>query len=300
MKIFVRTFTAFCALSLAACAQAPAGETEPEGITPLLYAVRDSDSTMYLYGTVHVRPRGADWGNARVRAALDEAGEVWTELMMNPQADQQIQVLALQLGRAEPGRPLSSWLTPEENVSLNAVTTRLGMPQGALEPYKPWLAALTLTVAPLVQAGYDPESGVDRSIDAYSDTAGKTMRALETAEQQLGFFASLNADVQREMLQEAIAESENLPVMIGEMSTAWERGDERALERAVVDETRDEYPELYQMLFVDRNNAWMTELTREMEGSGVDFVAVGAGHIIGHDGLVAQFRARGYRVERVR
>ena len=88
--------------------------------------------------------------------------------------------------------------------------------------------------------------------------------------------------------------------MIGDMSAAWEQGNERALERAVIDDTRVEYPELYQMLFVDRNNAWMTELTREMEGSGVDFIAVGAGHIIGSDGLVAQFRARGYRVERLR
>jgi uncharacterized protein YbaP (TraB family) len=266
----------------------------------LLYVVRDADSTMYLYGTVHVRPRGADWGNDRVRAALDESGEIWTELLMNPQADQQAQVLALQLGRAEAGQPLSSWLTPEENAALNAVTTRLGMPQGALEGYKPWLAALTLTVLPLVQAGYDPDSGVDRSIDAYGDNANKTMRALETAEQQLNLFANLGPDAQREMLQEAITESESLTAMIDEMSAAWERGDERALEQSVIEDTRLEYPELYQMLFVDRNNAWMTELTREMEGSGVDFIAVGAGHIIGRDGLVAQFRARGYRVQRVR
>lgn len=300
MTLLVRTFVALWALSLAGCAQAGAPEGEAAAITPLLYAVHDDDSTMYLYGTVHVRPRGADWGNARVRAAIDESSEIWTELLMTPETDQQTGVLAMQLGRAEPGRPLSSWLTPEENASLNAVTTRLGMPQGSLEPYKPWLAALTLTVAPLVRAGFDPESGVDRSIDAYADNAGKTMRALETPEQQLNFFAGLSADVQREMLQEAISESENLPAMISEMSTAWERGDDRALEHAVVDETRTEYPEMYQMLFLDRNNAWMEELTREMEGSGVDFIAVGAGHIIGRDGLVAQFRARGYRVERVR
>jgi uncharacterized protein YbaP (TraB family) len=247
-----------------------------------------------------VRPRGADWGNDRVRAAIDESSEVWTELMMTPEADQQTQVLAMRLGAAEPGRPLSSWLTPEENASLNAVTTRLGIPQGALEGYRPWLAALTLTLAPLMQAGYDPASGVDRSIDVYGDSAGKTMRALETPEQQLTFFATLSAEAQREMLREAIHESESITTMIGEMSTAWEQGDERALERAVIDDTREEYPELYQMLFVDRNNAWMTELTREMEGSGVDFIAVGAGHIIGSDGLVAQFRARGYRVERLR
>ncbi len=297
MKMLVGMFAALLALSLTSCAQAPAAEG---GITPLLYAVRDRDSTMYLYGTVHVRPRGADWGNARVRAAIDESSEVWTELLMTPETDAQTQVLALQLGTAPAGQPLSSWLTPEENASLNAVTTRLGLPQGALEPYRPWLAALTLTVVPLVQAGFDPASGVDRSIDAYSDNAGKTMRALETVEQQLGFFGGLTPELQREMLQEAIAESEQVGTMITEMSTAWERGDEQKLAQAVIDDTRDDYPELYQTLFVTRNNAWMTELTREMEGAGVDFIAVGAGHIVGSDGLVAQFRARGYRVERVR
>ncbi|MEZ5971599.1 MAG: TraB/GumN family protein [Hyphomonadaceae bacterium] len=298
MKSFFGVFAAFLALSAVSCAQAPA--QEPGAITPLLYVVRDHDSTMYLYGTVHVRPRGADWGNARVRAAIDESSEIWTELLMTPEADQQIGVMATQLGAAEPGHPLSSWLTPEENAALNALTARLGFPPNALEGYKPWLASLTLTLAPLVRAGYDPNSGVDRSIDAYGDAAGKTMRALETAEQQLTFFANLSPEIQREMLQEAIEEAEDVPSMLGEMSTAWEKGDEEALARAVVDDTRNEYPELYQMLFVDRNNAWMTVLTREMQGAGVDFVAVGAGHIIGSDGLVAQFRARGYRVERVR
>jgi uncharacterized protein YbaP (TraB family) len=298
MKVLVRAFAALLALSAASCAQAPAQEAG--GVTPLLYAVRDRDSTIYLYGTVHVRPRGADWANARVRAAIDESSEVWTELMMNPETDARTQQLAMQLGRAPQGRPLSSWLTPEENASLNEVTTRLGLPQGALEPFQPWMAALTLTLVPLMQAGYDPQSGVDRQLDAYADSAGKTMRALETPEQQLNFFAGMSDELQREMLREGIEESGNVAEMIGQMTTSWERGDERALANAVVEETRREYPELYQTLFVERNNAWMEELTREMEGSGVDFVAVGAGHVIGRDGLAAQFRARGYRVERVR
>ena len=170
MKAVVRAFAALVAVSLASCAQAPA--PEEGGITPALYAVRDRDSTIYLYGTVHVRPRGADWGNARVRAAIDESEEIWTELLMNPETDQQTQALAMRLGAATPGRPLSSWLSPEENSALNAVTTRFGMPQGALEPLQPWMASLTLTLVPLLQAGYDPASGVDRSIDVYADAAG--------------------------------------------------------------------------------------------------------------------------------
>jgi uncharacterized protein YbaP (TraB family) len=262
--------------------------------------VRDADSTLYLYGTVHVRPRGADWGNARVRAAIDESEEVWTELIMSSEADARAQALAVQFGRAPPARPLSSWLSEDENARLNAATARIGLPDGALEGLQPWAAALTLTVVPLMRAGFDPQSGVDRSLDAYADAAGKRMRALETAEQQYRFFDEMSSEQQREMLLEAIEQVDEVAEMIGAMSRTWEEGNEAALARVVIDETRREYPELYERLFVVRNNAWMEELVREMEGAGVDFVAVGAGHVIGRDGLVAQFRRRGYRVERVR
>ncbi|MGD9967423.1 MAG: TraB/GumN family protein [Hyphomonadaceae bacterium] len=294
MKPLQRIATALVALTVVACSQT----RPPAAITPALYAVRDEDSTMYLYGTVHVRPRGADWGNARVRAAVDESDEVWTELLMSPETDAQTQALAQRYGRAT--RPLSSWLSAEENAQLDAATVKIGQPVGALEGLQPWAAALTLTVIPLMQAGFDPQSGVDRSLDAYADNAGKRMRALETAEQQYAFFAGMSPDLQREMLLEAIVQVDSVDEMIGAMSETWERGNEAALARVVIEETREDYPELYRTLFVVRNNAWMDELTREMEGAGVDFVAVGAGHVIGPDGLVAQFRARGYQVERVR
>ncbi|HET9230665.1 MAG TPA: TraB/GumN family protein [Vitreimonas sp.] len=283
---------AFAALATAACAQ-------ESSFDPALYVVRDADSTMYLYGTVHVRPRGTDWGDADVRAALASAEEIWTEIEISPQADAQAQALATQLGQAPADKPLSSWLTADENERLNALTQRLGIPRAYLETMQPWMAGLTLSLLPIMQAGYDPMSGVDRAVDAYGDANGKTMRSFETIEQQLGFFSALNEETQREFLREAINEAEQGPAMIGEMTSAWERGDLETLERVVVDDTRREYPEVYESLFLRRNNAWMEVLTREMQGSGVDFVAVGAGHLLGEDGLVEQMRARGYTVERV-
>jgi uncharacterized protein len=272
---------------------------QTQAINPALYVVRDADSTMYLYGTVHVRPVGADWGDDDVRAALAESQEIWTELLMTPETEAQTQHLAMRLGRAPEGRPLSSWLTAEDNTRLNALTSRLGIATGGLEPLRPWMAALTLTIVPILQAGYSPTSGVDRQIDAYGDANGKTMRFLETAEQQLGFFATLSDEAQRQFLRESITEAERGPLLINQLTAAWDRGDMESLENVVIDDTRENYPEVYQALFVTRNNAWMEILVREMQGSGVDFVAVGAGHMLGEDGLVEQFRARGFTVERV-
>jgi len=291
IRMTVLAAIASAVLATSACAQ--------ETFDPALYVVRDADSTMYLYGTVHVRPRGTDWGDEDVRAALASAQEVWTEIEISPAADARAQALALQMGAAPADRPLSSWLTEDENARLTALTERLGIPRSYLETMQPWMAGLTLSLLPIMRAGYDPMSGVDRAVDAYGDANGKTMRTFETIEQQLGFFSGLDEETQREFLREAIDEAEQGPAMIGDMTRAWERGDLDTLERVVVEDTRREYPDVYEALFVRRNDAWMEVLVREMQGSGVDFVAVGAGHLLGEDGLVAQMRARGYPVERV-
>lgn len=281
---------AMAALATAACAQE---------FDPALYVVRDADSTMYLYGTVHVRQRGADWGDQDVREALASAEDVWTELEISPDSDRRAQELAMRLGAAPANRPLSSWLTEEENARLDDLARRMGLPRAQLEGMQPWLAGLTLSLVPIMQAGYDPASGVDRAIDAYGDANGKTMRSFETAEEQMSFFASLDEETQHEILLEAIDEAEDGVAMIRDLTRAWETGDVGQLERVVVEDTRTQYPDVYETLFVARNNAWIEVLARELEGEGIDFVAVGAGHLLGPDGLVEQLRARGYTVERV-
>lgn len=289
-------FAAFALLVSPACARTPEQSTSVE---PALFVARDADSTIYLFGTVHVRRPGAEWGGANAQAALASAQEVWTEIEISPDADAQAQALVAQLGMQPPGQTLSSVLTPEENARFEALTRRLGVPAANFQQMKPWLASITLSIIPMMQAGYDPQSGVDRAIDAFGDANGKRMRWFETLDEQLGFLSGLSPEMQRQMLVETISETEKGPAQLDAMSRAWETADLETLERLVIDETREGYPELYQVIFVQRNNAWMDVLMQEMQGSGVDFVAVGAGHLLGDDGLVAQLRARGVTVERV-
>ncbi len=283
------------ALAANACADAkPAAPSEPA-----VFAVRDADSTIYLYGAVHVRPNGADWGGPIAHAALAASSDVWTEMEISPQTDARGQQLARQLSVAPPDRPLSSWLNAAQNARLAALCQRLHIDRNALEHLQPWAASLTLTLLPILQAGYDPQSGVDRDVDAYADAHHLHEHAFETIDEQLGYLANLSPRVQRQMLLEAIDEAEQGPSELAQMTDAWEHGDLGALQRIVVDEMRRDYPELYQVLFIRRNAAWLPVIQRQLQGSGTAFIAVGAGHLLGPDGLVAQLRAHGARVDRV-
>ncbi len=290
----MRLFLVIVLFALAACAP-----TRQPAFAPALFVARDADSTLYLYGTIHLRESGEPWGSPAVEAALAQADEIWTEVETSPANDARAQGIMLRLGRAPAGRPLSSWLEPGERERLSAVARRLGIEPQALEPMQPWLAGLTLTLAPILRAGYDPAASVDRAVDAYGDAHGKTMRWFETPEQQIGLLAELSDALQRQMLLEAIDEAEASAEGLETLSAAWERGDTDTLERELNASMRDEYPEVYATLLRERNDAWVAVLLRELSGSGVDFVAVGAAHIVGEDGLVAQLRARGVNVERV-
>lgn len=286
----------FLTLALLACAP---GNASSEAFRPALFVARDADSTLYLFGTVHLRRPGGAWGGADAQAALAEADEVWTEVEITPESDAQAQALMTERGMAPANQPLSSHLTAEERARLRALTQRLGVQVQMIELMEPWLAALTLSVLPMIQAGYDPNAGVDRAVDAAADAAGVQRRAFETIEEQVAFLSGFSPELQRQMLLDAIDEAEKGPEQFGPMLLAWERGDLATLEDFVIEDMREEYPELYEVLFVRRNAAWMDILMRELEGEGVDFVAVGAGHLLGEDGLVAQLRARGVTVERV-
>jgi uncharacterized protein YbaP (TraB family) len=281
----------------AACAHhesAPVAAAEPA-----LFVLRDADSTLYLYGTVHLLPPEMKWGGPAAEAALNEADEIWTEIEISPESDAALQPLTIQLGFAPPDQPLSSLLSADEQERLAQLSARLGLPGEVLDRMQPWFAAITLSLMPMLQAGYDPQSGVDRVIDRLGEAAGKRMRAFETGEQQLLFMAGLSEQAQHEMLLDAIEDAEAGPAMLADLTNAWSRGELGALEQLIVRDVHDEYPELFDVLFRQRNLAWAEMLSAEMDGAGVDFVAVGAGHLVGEEGLVELMRARGYDVERV-
>ena len=265
---------------------------------PALWAVKDADTTIYLFGTVHLLPHDTDWHSAELDKALADSQALYVEITDDDQAT--MTALVLQYGM-DMAHPLSGLLTPFDRERLARAARLADVPGGvaALNLMRPWLAALTLTVAPLTKAGLDPAEGVDKQLRAAMTKAGKPVRGLETAEQQIRFLADMPQAVQLAMLRSTLRDTDRAAVDLKAIIEAWKSGDEAALSRLEIDLMRRETPELYQRLLVERNEAWAKRIAGMLQQPGTVFIAVGAAHLAGPDSVQAQLAKDGIGVHRL-
>jgi uncharacterized protein len=278
-------------------APAPAAAPAATPANPALWVIRDADSTLYLFGTIHVLRPGVAWQTPEVRAAFDSASDFWMEIE-NPDDQAALQPLIVQHGLSLT-RPLSSLLTPEEVVKLDAAARTIGATGEQMNVFRPWLAGLTLSVAPLAKAGYDPASGVELTLKAQAESAGKTLHGFETLEDQIGVLAGLPEEEQLVFLRATLEDYDEAVEMIDGMVNAWVAGDVAALDRLVVEDMKGESETIYRALLVDRNADWVEQIQTILAGSGTAFIAVGAAHLAGDDSVQAMLQARGVTVERL-
>ena len=283
------------AVALPACAQTPA--PAPDTVHPALWVVKDADTTIYLFGTVHVLKPGLPWFDEAVRKAFDASGEVMLELVEPDAAAMQKIVAAHAL--TPPGAPtLSSTLTEPQRATYTKALAEVGVPLAAFEHVKPWYAALNLSLLPLMKEGFDPANGPESVITAAARTAHKPVAGFETADQQIGYFDALSDKAQRAFLVSTLDDLPKLHGEMAEMMADWARGDPQAL-AALLNDDMTASPEIADVLLYSRNGRWATALAERMKRPGTVFVAVGAGHLAGKGSVIDDLRAKGVKVERV-
>ena len=284
-------------LALPACAQkAPVAAAHQ--IDPALWVVKDKDTTIYLFGTIHVLKPGLTWFDEAVKTAFDRSGEVVLELIL-PDASV-MQGLVQATGVAAPGTPpLTEQLPPDKRAAYAKAVTDLGLPANGLDRFKPWLAATQLSIAPLSKLGYDAANGPEQVITAAAKAEHKPLIGLETAQQQLGYFASLSDKAQVQFLVSTLDELPTAAATMATMVDEWAHGRPDALAKDLNDSLKDS-PEVAQVLLVDRNKRWAGWIENRLKTPGTVFIAVGAGHLAGNDSVLAQLAKDGVKAQRVR
>lgn len=263
---------------------------------PPVWVVRDRDSELVLFGSVHVLPPGLDWRPKALNAALAGADDIWFELPIDAATQTRTAQLASQLGVLPPGQSLFKMLKPREARRLSEVAQQYGASPVLLDHLQPWFAEVALSGAEFRKAGAEGSDGVEQTLSA-AVPPGAQRRAFETPEQQIGLLADEPRDEQIASLTQTVRDMQDKPDEYRILVRAWMSGDLAALDREALAPLRKTSPTLFRRLITERNARWTTVLDQRLKGHGRTVVVVGVGHLIGPDGVPARLRALGYQVE---
>jgi hypothetical protein len=263
---------------------------------PALWVVKDKDTTIYLFGTIHVLKPGMSWFDDGVKKAFDSSDELVLE-MVQPDAAT-MQNIVLSKAYSLNGPTLTERLPEADRpVYLNAMNS-LGIPPAAFDRAQPWFVATNLSLLPLMKLGYDPKSGPETVLTAAAATEKKAIAGLETPEQQIGYLAGLPDKVQLQFLESTLKDLPKTAETMDGMVAAWSRGDPDALAKYMNDGL-DDSPELAKTLLFDRNARWAQWIKTRLGKPGTVFVAVGAGHLAGKQSVIDQLKSLKIKAKRI-
>lgn len=290
-----RALVAVFSALIAGCA-APAAS----GDGPAMWRVSDDDSAVYLFGTFHILPRGHQWTTPAFADAMAGTAVTITEAdVASPAAQAELSRLVTDLGINPPGVTLTSTLGPARAEALGRIAARYGVSMRELDPLRPWLAMVSLTQSAMTKSGFAAGAGADEAVVATANREGDRIDHLETAAFQIRALASLDEEELLGEFDASIEQFEDFDAFAKEMLRAWTKGDVEALERELVAPLRRESPDAYRIMFADRNKTWTDKIAAMLDKDEEAFIAVGAGHLVGEESVVALLNARRFKIERL-
>ncbi len=267
----------------------------PKDVDPALWVVKDEDTTIYLFGTVHVLKPGLNWFDEGVKAAFDKSDRLVLEMVEPPAAE--TQALFGKLAIDQSGKTLRAKMTETDRAIYEAAITKIGLPVQALDPLDPWAAAVTMSVLAIQKLGYDANSGVEKQLTAAAVNAKKPVGGVETMEFQLGVFDNMPEEEQIRFLINSAKTIDDTDQMMGRMIELWGAPDPEGL--AVLMNEGLTSRVIYDALLTRRNANWAKWIKAEMDKPGVTFMAVGTGHLAGPTSVQSLLPAYGLSAERV-
>lgn len=278
---------------------APFAAAAEEQMTPNLWKLQDKDTTIYIFGTVHLMKKGVNWYTPGVDRALNEADRLYLELSPRDTNPLVIQSLILRHGIITDGRTLEGMVGAEDYGKMIDVLEDMDVPLIGFNAMRPWLAATAMTIQVSAANGYLPEYGVETVLTKKANEKGVKIKGLETAEFQIGIFGDMPEEAQKAFFVATIDEVDHVDAMFEVMKNAWLEGDTETLSK-LLNSDFEIYPQAAEKLLYSRNRNWADKVEKLMKKDGTFMIAVGTGHLVGHKNLIEILTNRGYQITLLR
>ena len=263
-----------------------------------VWKAQKNESVIYLGGTFHLLrqsdfPLPIEFDKA-YRASDILVFETDLGKLMEPSTQQKLMSKAMYTD----GSTIENHLSPQTYSLLNEYCASKGIPLAAIKQFKPSIVVVTITVMELAKLGVTQE-GVDLFFYQLAARDNKTVEGLETVEEQIHFVVGMGEGNEDAFVTHSIKDLESIMQKYESMVDAWKTGDAKKLNDLMVAELKSKTPKLYKELIADRNENWLPMIDAYQKTLEKEFILVGAGHLVGPDGIVKALRKKGYKVEKL-
>lgn len=273
------------------------GLTGIANAAPAIWKVSDADSSVWLFGSIHMLPPGIAWRTEVFDNLLDEADRIYFETDLSFDAQPQIIALTMERGFARDGRLLSHRIDSKLMSKVRSAAETYAVPVPTLLAMQPWMAANTISVAALSAAGYNPAEGVEAIL--VNEIQAERQGFLETAEQQIEAIAGGSEADQIQMLMATLSESDNLAGMVDSMVTAWADGTPDVVADIFFADLGAYGDAFEDRLITQRNRNWVEQIEAMLEANEKAVLVVGAGHLVGTHSVVKLLEEKGFLADRI-
>ena len=253
----------------------------------------------HVFGTMHTSDAQVVDLPAEVSEAFKASERVVLELVLSPEAGMEMaQTMIL-----TDGRTLPDVIGDERFKKVLEGARRYGLPAAQMQFFKPWAVMTFFSLPPSElkreAAGHQP---LDQMLQSEAQAAGVPVHGLESAGEQLSVFTQMSEADQVALLDVALALNPRIDTLFQDMKAAYLAGDLNRLHEMSQEQSAGADPrlvKLFQDKLIDNRNQLMVDRMQEYLEAGDAFVAVGALHLSGDDGILRLLEQNGYSVERV-
>ena len=305
--LFALFYVCFAICLIACSGSSKKSETLPES-KHFFWKVSDENSSVWVLGSIHLADSTLYPLAPVIDSAFAHSDELAVELNMNDEevvkevGEQSAAQGLLTEGTLRDLLPQDMWNT------VDSLCTAWNVPIVMIEKTRPWLAAMTLSSYAFMQAGLNPEYGIDYVLLDRAAMDGKAIVGLETAEEQIGALADTTESDSAGVyyLKTTLHEIAEFESLVSNLMHAWKTGDDEMLRR-LLDDGEEEVPlqeskfkdEFEQRIYVNRNAKMADSIATFLREDRKVFVVVGVAHLaLEKDNVIETLRKRGFKIER--
>jgi len=268
----------------------------------LLYKIDSKSNSIYILGSIHLAKQELYPLDSAIEKAYRESDYLVVEVdAETPKAQMEMQKTMLKLGIYQNNKSLKTELNPKTYKQLKDYTTKAGISLEILHQMRPWVVMLQLSIVEMLRLGYSPELGIDKHFLDMARVDKKSIKTLESLQEQMALLSKDDKVYQDKLLRYTIESMSEMEPMLESLFISWEKGDAKAIEKMLLLSMKDSINtdgylgEIFDALITKRNKSMSKKIISYLKDDKDYFIVVGAGHVVGKDGIINILKKRGYK-----